>query len=229
MNDNVIIATFNHNTEITTKPSTQWNRGQILKIEGIYNLPAVFDVETSNDRERGAKRYLGHDYEFVIPDEYFESGKMIYIWIMKHVDPSDKTSKYLVKIPLRTRQKPLDYDSTSEQRDIVSEAIVALQDAEQAITSRMDEIIKREQKIERIEQSFYDLTAIAETLPAGSEATVNKEKIDTDEENYMIFRFGIPQGEKGEKGDKGETGYTPITRQEFDALIQRVQALEDKE
>lgn len=229
MNDNVIIATFNHNTEITTKPSTQWNRGQILKIEGIYNLPAVFDVETSNDRERGAKRYLGHDYEFVIPDEYFESGKMIYIWIMKHVDPSDKTSKYLVKIPLRTRQKPLDYDSTSEQRDIVSEAIVALQDAEQAITSRMDEIIKREQKIERIEQSFYDLTAIAETLPAGSEATVNKEKVDTDEENYMIFRFGIPQGEKGEKGDKGETGYTPITRQEFDALIQRVQALEDKE
>ena len=97
MNDNVITATFNHNTEVTTKPSTQWNRGQILKIEGIYNLPSVFEVETSNDRERGAKRHLGHDYEFVIPDEYFESGKMIYIWIMKRVEPSDITSKYLVK------------------------------------------------------------------------------------------------------------------------------------
>ena len=230
MNDNIITATFNHNAEVTTKPSTQWNRGQILKIEGIYNLPSVFEVETSNDRERGAKRYLGHDYEFVIPDEYFESGKMIYIWIMKRVEPSDITSKYLVKIPMRTRQKPLDYDSTSEQRDIVAEAIVALQDAEQEITTRMDEIIEREKKIERIEQSFYDLTAIAETLPPGSEATVEKEKVDTEEENYMIFRFGIPQGEKGEKGDtgeKGKDGYITVTRAEFESLVARVKALED--
>ena len=228
MNDNVITATFNHNTEVTTKSSTQWNRGQILKIEGIYNLPSVFEVETSNDRERGAKRYLGHDYEFVIPDEYFESGKMIYIWIMKRVEPSDITSKYLVKIPMRTRQKPLDYDSTSEQRDIVAEAIVALQDAEQEVTERMDEIIKREKKIERIEQSFYDLTAIAETLPPGSEATVEKEKVDTDEENYMIFRFGIPQGVQGEKGDKGADGYITVTRAEFENLVTRVQALEEE-
>ena len=206
MNDNVIMAVFNHNTEITTKASTQWNRGQILKIEGIYNLPAAFEVEVSNDRERGAKRYLGHDYEFVIPDEYFESGKMIYIWIMKHVEPTDITSKYLVKIPLRTRQKPFDYDVDPEKRDIVAEAIVALQDAEQEITTKMDEVIDREKKVERIEESFNNLTALAETLPADSEATVDKEKVDTDEENYMIFRFGIPQGVQGERGEKGETG-----------------------
>ena len=206
MNDNVIMAVFNHNTEITTKANTQWNRGQILKIEGIYNLPAAFEVEVSNDRERGAKRYLGHDYEFVIPDEYFESGKMIYIWIMKRVEPTDITSKYLVKIPLRTRQKPFDYDVDPEKRDIVAEAIVALQDAEQEITTKMDEVIDREKKVERIEESFYNLTALAETLPAGSEATVDKEKVDTDEDNYMIFRFGIPQGIQGERGEKGETG-----------------------
>lgn len=206
MNDNVIMAVFNHNTEITTKANTQWNRGQILKIEGIYNLPAAFEVEVSNDRERGTKRYLGHDYEFVIPDEYFESGKMIYIWIMKRVEPTDITSKYLVKIPLRTRQKPFDYDVDPEKRDIVAEAIVALQDAEQEITTKMDEVIDREKKVERIEESFYNLTALAETLPAGSEASVDKEKVDTDEENYMIFRFGIPQGIQGERGEKGETG-----------------------
>ena len=103
MNDNVIMAVYNHNTEITTKANTQWNRGQILKIEGIYNLPAAFEVEVSNDRERGAKRYLGHDYEFVIPDEYFESGKMIYIWIMKRVEPTDITSKYNISIEDRKK------------------------------------------------------------------------------------------------------------------------------
>ena len=206
MNDNVILATFNHNSEITTKATVQWNKGQILKIEGIYNLPNVFEVEVSNDRERGAKRYLGENYEFVIPDEYFQSGKMIYIWIMKRVEPSDITSKYLVKIPMKTRQKPLDYDYTSEQRDIVAKAIVALQDAGQEITTKMNEVINREKKVERIEESFYNLTALAETLPAGSEATVDKEKVDTDENNYMIFRFGIPQGIQGERGDKGETG-----------------------
>jgi len=59
MDDNVIIAKFNHNSEITTKPSTQWNRGQILKIKGIHDLPSTFEVETSNYREYGAKRYLG--------------------------------------------------------------------------------------------------------------------------------------------------------------------------
>ena len=230
MNDNIIMAVFNHNTEITTKSSTQWNRGQILRIEGIYNLPSAFEVEVSNDRERGAKRYLGHDYEFVIPDEYFKSGKMIYIWIMKRVEPTDITSKYLVKIPMRTRQKPMDYDTDPEKRDIVAEAIVALQNAEQEITTKMNEIITREKKIERIEQSFYDMVAIAETLPAGSEATVNKEKVDTEEENYMIFRFGIPQGEKGEKGDtgaKGRDGYITVTRAEFESLVNRVQALEE--
>lgn len=227
MNDNVINATFDHNTEITTKPSTQWNRGQVLKISGIYNLPAAFEVEVSNDRERGAKRYLGHDYEFVIPDEYFESGKMIYIWIMKRVEPSDITSKYLVKIPLRTRQKPLDYDSTSEQRDIVAEAIVALQDAEQEITTQMNEIIKYEQKIMRVEESFNNLTALAVTLPAGSEATVDKSK--DEDGNYMIFTFGIPKGDKGDKGDKGSDGYITVTRAEFDSLVRRVQALEEQQ
>lgn len=227
MNDNVILATFNHNSEITTKATVQWNKGQILKIEGIYNLPNVFEVEVSNDRERGAKRYLGENYEFVIPDEYFQSGKMIYIWIMKRVEPSDITSKYLVKIPMRTRQKPLDYDSTSEQRDIVAEAIVALQDAEQEIAAKMDELIRKEKKIDRTQESFYNLTVIADTLPPGSEATVNKEKVDTDIANYLIFRFGIPQGGKGEKGDRGTEGASPITRAEYESLLARVKALED--
>ena len=227
MNDNVILATFNHNNEITTKPSVQWNRGQILKIEGIYNLPNVFEVEVSNDRERGAKRYLGENYEFVIPDEYFQSGKMIYIWIMKRVEPSDITSKYLVKIPMKTRQKPLDYDYTLEQRDIVAEAIVALQNTEQEIAAKMDELIRKEKKIDRTQESFYNLTVIADTLPPGSEATANKEKVDTDIANYLIFRFGIPQGEKGEKGDRGTEGVSPITRAEYESLLARVKALEN--
>ena len=204
MNDNVIIAKFNHNSEITTKPSTQWNRGQILKIKGIYDLPSTFEVETSNYREYGAKRYLGQNYEFVIPDEYFESGKMIYIWVMKRVESSDITSKYLVKIPLRTRQKPLDYDVDSEKRDIVAEAIVALQDAETEINSKMDDVIEYEQKIIKVEESFNNLTALATTLPPGSEATVDKTK--DEEGNYIIFNFGIPKGDKGDKGDTGDTG-----------------------
>ena len=203
-NDNVINAVFDHNTEITVKPRTQWDRGQVLKISGIYNLPSVFEVETSNDRERGAKRYLGQDYQFVIPDEYFESGKMIYIWIMKRVESSDITSKYLVKIPLRTRQKPLDYDVDSEKRDIVAEAIVALQDAETEINSKMDDVIEYEQKIIKVEESFNNLTAQVTTLPPSSEATVDKSK--DEEGNYMIFNFGIPKGEKGDKGDTGAKG-----------------------
>lgn len=68
----------------------------------------------------------------------------------------------------------------------------------------MDDVIEYEQKIIKVEESFNNLTALATTLPPGSEATVDKSK--DEEGNYMIFNFGIPKGEKGDKGDTGAKG-----------------------
>ena len=47
-----------------------------------------------------------------------------------------------------------------------------------------------------------DIGVAAETLPAGSEATVSK----SGELAAPTFTFGIPKGDKGDKGDLGEKG-----------------------
>lgn len=56
--------------------------------------------------------------------------------------------------------------------------------------------------------NISNISLTAETLPAGSEATVTK----TGSSDNPVFQLGIPRGEqglqgaKGDKGDKGDTG-----------------------
>lgn len=47
-----------------------------------------------------------------------------------------------------------------------------------------------------------DIGVAAQTLPAGSDATVSK----SGELAAPTFTFGIPKGDKGDKGDRGEKG-----------------------
>lgn len=55
-----------------------------------------------------------------------------------------------------------------------------------------------------IQNTFGEISAEAETLPAGSSATA-----EFDSEN-MKLSFGIPAGEKGDPGDPGDDGFSPI-------------------
>ena len=55
-----------------------------------------------------------------------------------------------------------------------------------------------------IQDTFSEISAEAETLPAGSSATA-----EFNSEN-MKLSFGIPAGEKGDPGDPGEDGFSPI-------------------
>lgn len=57
---------------------------------------------------------------------------------------------------------------------------------------------------ETIQDTFGEISAEAETLPAGSSATAA-----FDSEN-MKLSFGIPAGEKGDPGDPGDDGFSPI-------------------
>lgn len=59
-------------------------------------------------------------------------------------------------------------------------------------------------KLAEVDSAIYALENIdaeAETLPEGSEATVDLVDVD----DHKHFNFGIPRGDKGEKGDKGDT------------------------
>lgn len=67
-----------------------------------------------------------------------------------------------------------------------------------ALKTRVIELEKAAQELD------IQATASAQTLPAGSDASVSvSESGDT-----LHFSFGIPKGDKGDKGDTGETGAT---------------------
>ena len=57
--------------------------------------------------------------------------------------------------------------------------------------------------------NVLDMTVEADTLPAGSEATVEK-SVDP-ETGAVTLMFGIPRGEQGEQGETGATGATGAT------------------
>lgn len=58
------------------------------------------------------------------------------------------------------------------------------------------------QNTQALYTSFMEASAAAETLPAGSSATV----VVTDVSGHKLFTFGIPRGATGPKGDKGDKG-----------------------
>ena len=62
------------------------------------------------------------------------------------------------------------------------------------------EITELVERAEAAAEVLLDCSAIATTLPAGSNATAS---YDVDE---GVFTFGIPRGNKGDTGDTGETG-----------------------
>ena len=67
----------------------------------------------------------------------------------------------------------------------------------ETIIPEMTELVER---AEAAAEVLLDCSAIATTLPAGSNATAS---YDVDN---GVFTFGIPRGNKGETGDTGETG-----------------------
>ena len=67
----------------------------------------------------------------------------------------------------------------------------------ETIIPEMTELVER---AEAAAEVLLDCSAIATTLPAGSNATAS---YDVDE---GVFTFGIPRGNKGETGDTGATG-----------------------
>ena len=107
-----------------------------------------------------------------------------------------------------------DRDAT---RGFVERAETAAEDAEDSATAADVALDK-----------LTNLTASAETLPPGSDATVAK---TTTPDGYALA-FGIPRGDNGDKGDKGDKGDTgakgdkgdpgEVTQAELDAVTSQL-------
>lgn len=194
---NIIEAAFSGGTISRTKQAYQYDYGQILKFTGL-ELPQAYEVHFANSEKGNSVTQIGDSYGVAIPDSMFQSGAFIYAWVFLHAGNSDGETEYKVTIPIIKRARPTNATPTPVQQDAITEAIAALN---AAVTQTAADAAAAAASAQEIE----DMTVSAETLPIGSEASVEKSIVD----DVVHLSFGLPRGEQGEQGETGPTGATP--------------------
>lgn len=126
---NIINAAFVRNgVTVRTLPVYQYNRGMILQISGLDDLPATFRVDFSNTETGQSKSVIGTDNAVHIPYEYFAPGATIHCWLVWTGADYVVTRKHIL-IPVARRATPTDEEPTPEEQGVIDQAIAALNDA----------------------------------------------------------------------------------------------------
>lgn len=179
--NNIIKAKFDSGKRSAVAGSlTQYDYGQILEIEGIDDLPSSFEVHFANDPRGESKTAIGSNGRVDIYDEYLQSGRPIYAYIVLHTGADDGETRYDIYIPVTARAKPTDVEPTPVQQDVIDQTIAALN----AGVAHVDEI--------------------AGDIDATVQATLTEAK-ESGEFDGPPGPPG-PQGERGIQGERGAQG-----------------------
>lgn len=189
--DNVVKASFVFGKSTKTRGLHQWDYGQVLKFEGL-SLPSAYTVHFANQLLAGnAKTQVGGADGVTIPDEYLITGLPVYAWVFLHAGADDGETVYSVTIPVTARPRPVEDAPTPVQQGAIDTAIAALNEGVAAA--------------EDAQEAIENLGVTAETLDAGSSATVTK--FVDQETGAVTLAFGIPKGEQGPEGQRGPYGF----------------------
>ena len=177
MNTNVITAVFGALRETKVRPRYRYNRGQVLVLKGIRDLPDYYEVHFANiGGEVDATPEIGTAEGVIIPDSFFESAAGILAYIYVHDEATDGTTIYKVTIPIIDRPRPADTEPTQEEADIISQAIVAL-----------NENVGRAEESAETAQSAADGAAQAER-----NAGVSAERAEAAEQTLRSMGISVP-------------------------------------
>lgn len=187
MNENIITAVFGTSRAAKVRPRYRYDQGQVLVVKGIRELPDFYEVHYANiGSDADATPLIGTAEGVEIPDSYFESADGIMAYIYVHNEATDATTIYTVTIPVIDRPRPAAVEPTEEEANIISQAIVALNETTQSAEEALEK--------------YTNMGAVAETLEPGTPATA--------EYNDGVLTLGIPEGATGAQGPQGETGAT---------------------
>lgn len=126
---NIINAAFVRNgVTVRTLPVYQYNRGMILNISGLDDLPSTFRVDFANTETGQSKSVIGTDGEVHVPYEYFVPGATIHCWLVWSGEDYTVTRKHIM-IPVARRATPTDEEPTPDEQGVIDQAISALNDA----------------------------------------------------------------------------------------------------
>lgn len=129
MNENIITAVFGTSRAVKVRPRYRYCRGQVLIFKGIRDLPDFYEVHFANiGSDADATPLIGTAEGVEIPNSYFESADGIVAYIYVHNEATDATTIYTVTIPVIDRPRPAAVEPTEEEANIISQAIVVLND-----------------------------------------------------------------------------------------------------
>ena len=139
---NIITVTFAEGqTVVRTESLTQFDYGQILKIEGV-ELPEYYEVYFSNawNLEGNATKQIGDASGVRIPYEYLTTGESIYAYVFLHDGTDDGKTMYTIIIPVNERPPADPVEPTPEEMDIITQAIAALNYAIESTSADVERV-----------------------------------------------------------------------------------------
>ena len=194
---NKVYAQLGEERHIVLDPvNYQYDIKQILVIQG-ETVPEYYEADICNVGDTATLTMVGTAADGVeIPDKFLRDGRNVLVYVVIPGSGGDVQTRYDITIPVDERAEREDIDpSEAEQQQI--DSLVA------ALNSGVG-------RAEAAAEAIQDMDVEAETLAAGSAASV--EKTVDPETGAVTLNFGIPQGQKGNPGTPGQDGVTPDFR-----------------
>lgn len=139
MTDNIIQVAFGSLRVRRVSPQYKIDYG--LKIEFVdLDLPEVFEAHFCNEGDLAAERELGNNNVISVPNKYLKTGRTVECYIYLHPTEESGLTKYIIKIPVKSRPKVVPSEPDSEQRDVIETAIAALEAGVARVESAAKEI-----------------------------------------------------------------------------------------
>lgn len=173
-----------------TAPIVKEDYGLYLLIEGL-ELPSTYEVDFSNSEHNGTSvTMIGNADGVLIPSQFISTGKDVFAFLY-HVGSDYGRTVYKFRIPNKLRPDRTDETPTPEEQSVIDQTISALNTAVDTAEEAAREASRKAAQIE-------ELSANAETLAPGSQATATYQN--------GVLTIGVPRGDKGDKGDTGASG-----------------------
>lgn len=135
---NIIDVYFDGLRVRTVMPTWQMGYGRKLRFADI-ELPHTAEVHMCNVGDSEADRAIATDGVVELYDKYFETGKDVEVYVFLHPEEGSGVTMYKVNIPIMRRPAIKSADPTPEQRDIIEQAIEALENANVERTTYTDD------------------------------------------------------------------------------------------
>ena len=194
---NKIYAQIGEERHITLDPiNYQYDVKQILVISG-ETVPEYYEADICNVGDTATLTMIGTAADGVeIPDRFFRDGRNVLVYVVIPGSGGDVQTRYDITIPSDERGEREDIELDTDQQTQADSLIAALNSGVG--------------RAEAAAEAIQDMDVEAETLAAGSAASV--EKTVDPETGAVTLNFGLPKGEKGNPGNPGADGTTPNFR-----------------